>query len=138
MTHSWAPVRRQSLFPSYLGYNAFLPPSPFKPYLAFRHPREVSVSFSHSMAYSLHPYTLFARTLCYPVGGQSQSRHAHSADALLSSLRSLLLVIVTKPVLIIVSLFGMHLCLYILALGGACILTLCLHPKSSVRLKAYS
>ena len=96
----------------------------------------MSVSFSHSMAYSLHPYTLAARTLCHPIGRQSQFRHAHSVDALLSSLHSLLLVIITKHVLIIVSLFGMHLCLYILALGGARILTLCLHPKSSVRPKA--
>ena len=115
-----------------------MPPFPFKPYLPFGHPREASVSFSHSTAYSLHPCTFAARTLCHPTGGQSQFRHTHSVDALLSSLRSLLLVIVTIHVLIIVSLFGTHLCLYILALGGARILTLCLHPKSSVRLKAYS
>ena len=56
-------------------------------------------------------------------------------DALSGSLHSLLLVIITKHVLIIVSLFGMHLWLYILHWGGACILTLCLHPKSSVQLK---
>ena len=120
------------------GLRRVLAPFSFKPYLAFRHPREVSVSFSHSTAYSLHPYTLAAQTLCHPIGRQSQFRHTHSVDALLSSLHSLLLVIITKHVLIIVSLFGTHLCLYILALGGARILTLCLHPKSSVRLKAYS
>ena len=113
----------------------FLPPFSFKPYLAFGHPREVSVSFSHPTAYSLHPYALAAQTLCHPIRRQSQFRHTHSVDALLSSLHPLLLVIITKHVLIIVSLFGLHLCLYILALGGARILTLCLHPKSSVRLK---
>ena len=132
MTHSWAPVRRQSLFPSYLSYNTFLPPFPFKPYLTLRHPREVSVSFSHSTTYSLLPCMVIVQTLCHPIGRQSQFRHTHSIDALLSSLHSFLLVIITKRVLIIVSLFGMHLCLYILALGGARILTLCLHPKSSV------
>ena len=136
MTHSWAPVRRQSPFPSYLDYDAFLLPSPFKPYLAFGRPREGTVSFSHTTTYSLLPYAIAARTLCHPIGRQSQFRHTHSVDALLSSLHSLLLVIITRHVLIIVSLFGMHLCLYILALGGARILTLCLHPKSSVRPKA--
>ena len=95
----------------------------------------MSVSFSHSTTYSLLPCTVIARTLCHPVGRQSLFRHAHSVDALLSSFRSLLLLIITKHVLIIVSLFGTHLCLYILTLGGAHILTLCLHPKSSVRLK---
>ena len=90
---------------------------------------------SHSTAYSLLPYAINTQTLCHPVGRRSHFRHAHSVDTLLSSLRSLLLVIITKHVLIIVFLFGTHLCLYILALGGARILTLCLHPKSSVRLK---
>ena len=98
----------------------------------------MSVSFSHSMTYSLLPYTLYAQSLCHPVRRQSQFRHAYLVDALLSSLHSLWLVIVTKLVIIIVSLFGTHLWLYILHWGGACILTLCLHPKSSVQLKAYS
>ena len=109
-----------------------------KPYLAFGHPREVSVSFSHSTTYSLLPYMIIAQTLCHPVRRQSQFRHAHLVDALLSSLHSLWLVIITRHVLIIVSLFGTHLWLYILHWGGAWILTLCLHPKSSVQLKAYS
>ena len=121
---------------STVGYDVFLPPFPFKPYLTPGHPREVSVSFSHSMTYSLLPYTVVAQTLCHPVRRQSQFRHSHLVDALLSSLRSLWLVIITKHVLIIVSLFGTHLWLYILHWGGAQVLTLCLHPKSSVRLKA--
>ena len=112
-----------------------LAPFPFKPYLAPGRPREMSVSFSHSMTYSLHPDTLGTRTLRHPIGRQSQFRHAHLVDALSGSLRSLLLVIITKHVLIIVSLFGTHLWLYILHWRGAHILTLCLHPKSSVRLK---
>ena len=112
-----------------------LAPFPFKPYLAFRHPQEsISLLFPLHGILSTTP-TFATCTLCHPVGRQSQFRHTHSVDALLSSLHPLLLVIITKHVLIIVSLFGMHLCLYILALGGACILTLCLHPKSSVRLK---
>ena len=120
------------------GLQHILAPFPFKPYLTLGHPQEVSVSFSHSTTYSLLPYTIVAQPLCHPVRRQSQFRHTHLVDALLSSLHSLWLVIITKHVLIIVSLFGMHLWLYILHWGGARILTLCLHPKSSVQLKAYS
>ena len=115
-----------------------LAPFPSKPYQALGHPREVSVSFSHSTTYSLLPYTITAQTLCHPVGRQSQFRHDHSFDALLSSLRSLWLVIITKHVLIIVSLFGTHLWLYILhweeLLSSLCVCT----PNPVCDLSLYS
>ena len=135
MTHSWAPVG-DSLYSHFIWVMTCSCPLPHSNIIwlsdtlgkcqpPFPTPRHTLYILIHSL------HELFA-TLWRR---QSHFRHAHSVDALLSSLRSLLLVIITKRVLIIVSLFGTHLCLYILALGGACILTLCLHPKSSVWLK---